>query len=142
MPARRCDECTGTEQRRFDPIDTKTTVGGSVPDYSAMMAQNQQLIAALANLQSNPIVNAIGAEKVQTIVNHWRQWVYYCYKCGVNLKHNSNKCKWKDNGHKDDATFADKKGGLAKRDHLWQLWCDPITNRVHKASTQGAKTTA
>ena len=35
-------------------IDTKTTVGGSVPDYSAMMAQNQQLIAALANLQSNP----------------------------------------------------------------------------------------
>ena len=52
-------------------IDTKTTVGGSVPDYSAMIALNQQLIAALANLQPNPTVSAIGTGgKVPTVVKH------------------------------------------------------------------------
>ena len=44
--------------------------------------------------------------------------------------------------HKDDATFTDKKGGLAKRDHLWQLWCEPITNNVHKVLLPRAKDTA
>ena len=34
-------------------INTKTVSGGSVPDYSTMMAHNAQLIAALANLQSS-----------------------------------------------------------------------------------------
>ena len=123
-------------------IDTKTTVGGSVPNYSAMMAQNQQLIATLANLQSNPTVNATGAGTAWTVINYWRQWVYYCYKCGVNLKHNSIDCSWKEKVNKDDATFTDKKGGLATRDHLWQPWCEPITNKAHKVLPQGAKTTA
>ena len=39
-------------------IDTKTTLGGSVSDYTAMMAQNAQLIAALANLQYSLAINA------------------------------------------------------------------------------------
>ena len=54
-------------------IDTKTTAGGSVPDYSAMMAQNTQLIAALVNLQSNPTVNTTagtGAGTGRTVVNY------------------------------------------------------------------------
>ena len=84
-----------------------------------MMAQNQQLIATLANLQSNPTVNTTGTGgKIPTIDKHWRQWVQYCYECGVNLEHNSNGYKWKKDGHKDDATFTDKKGGLAKLDRL------------------------
>ena len=92
-------------------IDTKTTAGGSVPDYSAMMTQNVQLIAALAILQANPtgnITTGTGAGTGRTVINHQRQWVHYCYKCGVNLKHNSIDCSWKENIHKDDAAFADK----------------------------------
>ena len=94
-----------------------------------MMAQNVQLIAALANLQSSPAINVkAGTSRTQVVVNYWRQWVYYCFKCGVNLKHHSINYKWKEKDHKDNAIFSDKKGGLAKRDHLWQLWCEPITN--------------
>ena len=67
-------------------IYTKTSTTGSVPDYTAMMAQNAQLIAALANLQSSPAINATaGTARTQVVVNYWRQWVYYCFKCGVNL---------------------------------------------------------
>ena len=112
-------------------IDTKTTVGGPVSDYNAMMAQNAQLIAALPILQSSPVVNEkAGIARTKVVVNYWRQWIYYCFKCAENLKHNSINCKRKEKDHKDDATFTDKKGGLAKRDHLWQLWCEPITNNV------------
>ena len=55
-------------------IDTKTTAGGSVPNYSTMMAQNAQVIAALANLQPSSAINA-PAGIGRTIVNYWRQWI-------------------------------------------------------------------
>ena len=102
-------------------IDTKSTVGGSVAEYSAMIAHNRELMAALADLKANPTgaATAGASGKVPEVIKHWRQWVLYCYECGVNLKHNSNRCKWKKDDHKDDATFTDKKGGLAKQDHLW-----------------------
>ena len=76
-------------------IDTKSIVGGTVTEYSAMIVQNRELIAALTNLQANLTVTATAGTggKVSTVVKHWRQWVLYCYKCGVNLKHNSNRCK-------------------------------------------------
>ena len=53
-------------------IGTKTTAGGSVSDYSTVMTQNVQLIAALANLQSNPTVNATAGTggNVPTVVKH------------------------------------------------------------------------
>ena len=122
---------------------TKTTTIGSVPDYTVMMAQNAQLIAALANLQSSPAINATaGTAWTQVVLNYWKQQVYYCNRCGVTLKHHSINCKWKGKNHKDDVTFADKKGGLAKRDHVWQLWCKPITNKVHKVLPLGSKTIA
>ena len=111
-------------------------------EYSAMIAHNRELMAALADLKANPAVAATAGTGEREVVKHWRQWVEYCYECGVNLKHCSKFCKWKKDGHKDDATFTDKKGGLAKRDHLWQLWCEPITSRAHKVLPQGAKTTA
>ena len=123
-------------------IDTKSTVGGSVADYSAMIAHNRELVAALADLKANPAVAATAGAGGRKVINHWRQWIEYCYECGVNLKHCSKFCQWKKEGHKDDATFTDKKGGLAKRDHLWQLWCEPITNRAHKVLPPNSKTTA
>ena len=39
-------------------IDTKSTVGGSAADYSAMIAHNRELVAALADLKANPAVAA------------------------------------------------------------------------------------
>ena len=50
-------------------IDTKTVAGGLVSDYSMMMAQNAQLIAALANLQSSLTVNTT-AGTGQTVINY------------------------------------------------------------------------
>ena len=123
-------------------IDTKSTVGGSVADCSAMIAHNRKLVAALADLKANPAVTATVRAGGKKVINHWRQWTDYCYECGVNLQHVSKFCSQKKDGHKDDATFTDKKGGLAKRDHLWQLWCEPITNRLHKVLPPGSKTTA
>ena len=41
-------------------IDTKSTVGGSVADYSAMIAHNRELVAAIADLEANPAVAATG----------------------------------------------------------------------------------
>ena len=78
-------------------IDTKTTTAGSVPDYIAMMAQIAHIIAALGsitNLQPSPSVNeSARVARARVVVNHWRQWIYYCFKCGVNLKYNS--INWK-----------------------------------------------
>ena len=90
-------------------IDTKSIVGGSVTEYSAMIAQNRELMAVLADLKANPTVTTTAGTGGREVIKHWRQWVQYCYECGVNLKHNSNRCKWKNDGHKDDAIFADKK---------------------------------
>ena len=123
-------------------IDTKSTAGGSVADYSAMIAHNRELVAAIADLKANPTVAATAGAGGKKVINHWRQWTDYCYGCGVNLQHVSKFFPQKKEGHKDDATFSDKKGGLATRDHLWQLWCEPITNRSHKVLPPNAKTTA
>ncbi len=44
----------------------------------------------------------------------WRQFNKYCYKCGVNLHHNSITCKKRSTGHKNDATFDNKWEDLSK----------------------------
>ena len=53
-------------------IDTKSTVRGSVTEYSAMIAQNRELTTALANLQANPTVTATAGAggKVPEIFKH------------------------------------------------------------------------
>ena len=121
-------------------IDTKST--GGETDYSAMIAHNRELVAAIADLKANTTVPATAGTGGKKVIMHWRQWTDYCYGCGVNLQHISKFCPRKKDGHKDDATFSDKKGGLATRDHLWQHWCEPITNRLHKVLPPNAKTTA
>ena len=36
--------------------------------------------------------------------------------------------------------FTNKIGGNTKRDHLWQLWCEPVTNHEVSVLPAGAKT--
>ena len=72
-------------------IDTKTITTGSVPDFTAMMAQNAQIIAALGsitNCQPSPSINeSARAARTRVAVNYWRQWIFYFYKCGGNLRY-------------------------------------------------------
>ena len=64
------------------------------------------------------------------------KWNNYCHSCGVVICDklgcgvgSSADYNRKKEGHKPDATFANKMGGNTKRDHLWNLWCDPNTNK-------------
>ena len=64
----------------------------------------------------------------------YRKWNKYCHSCGVVLCDKNGcgvgsgkDCYHKKDGHKPDATFTNKMGGNTKRDHLWNMWCDPST---------------
>ena len=81
------------------------------------------------------------------VVSYWRQWNKYCHLCGVVLDGKAGcgtsggkDCYLKKDGHKDAATFTNKMGGNTKRDHLWHLWCEPVTNRKVPTVPAGAKT--
>ena len=56
-------------------IVTKSTVGGSVAEYLAMIAHIRELIAALADLKANPAVIATAKTGGREVIKHWRQWV-------------------------------------------------------------------
>ena len=75
---------------------------------------------------------------------YYRQLNKYCHLCGIQLsdKHVSKDCppKIRKTGHKDDTTFLDKKGGNTKRDHCWNLWCEPVTHYKFTELPAGAKT--
>ena len=75
----------------------------------------------------------------------YRKWNKYCYSCGVVLCGKSGcgvgsgaDCWNKKEGHKPDATFTNKMGGNDKRDHLWNLWCDPVTRKSVSVVPAGA----
>ena len=79
---------------------------------------------------------------------YWRQWNKHCHSCGVVLDGaagcgtgGGKDCYHKKDGHKDAATFTNKLGGNTKRDHLWKLWCEPVTNLKFPTLPAGAKTT-
>lgn len=38
------------------------------------------------------------------------------------------------------ATFTNKMGGNNKWDHLWYLWCEPVTNHKVAVLLEGVKT--
>mmetsp|Transcript_13257 Transcript_13257/g.27807 ORF Transcript_13257/g.27807 Transcript_13257/m.27807 type:complete len:82 (-) Transcript_13257:50-295(-) len=65
----------------------------------------------------------------------WRQWKYWCYTCGVNLKHNFDGCtqRRKDSNYYafPTATKDIPQGGNNTRDELWIQWCNPVTYRPH-----------
>mmetsp|Transcript_10703 Transcript_10703/g.22826 ORF Transcript_10703/g.22826 Transcript_10703/m.22826 type:complete len:148 (+) Transcript_10703:1272-1715(+) len=70
----------------------------------------------------------------------WRQWKYWFYTCGVNLKHNSDGyTQWrKDSNHYafPNATKDNPQGGNNTGDDLWMQWCSPVTYKRHP--TKGA----
>ena len=76
-----------------------------------MIAHNRELVAAIADLKANTTAPATAGTGGKKVIMHWRQWTDYCYGCGVNLQHISKFYPRKKDGHKDDATFSDKKGG-------------------------------
>jgi len=72
-------------------------------------------------------------------VYEWTQWLFWCFSCGVNLHHHTRDCpphKRRTNHSEHlSATRADPQGGLTRKDHLWQMWCHPVTRRPHKSKT-------
>ena len=81
------------------------------------------------------------------VVTFYRQWNKYCHLCGVVLNGKGDcgtgsgkDCYLKKEGHKDAVMFTNKMGGNTKRNHLWQLWCEPVTNRKVSVLPAGAKT--
>jgi len=63
----------------------------------------------------------------------WRQWKYWCYTCGVNVKHNTNNCdkqrKFANHFACPSATKDNPQGGNISRDDLWLQWCHPVTHK-------------
>ena len=149
-------------------IDTNKSMGTApTEDYSAFMTQQSNQMSAMQTLiedltkkiQSNGgNSDGSGGDKNRNspnntndnkrVVTYWRQWNKYCHSCGVVLNDKAGcgtgsgkDCYHKKDGHKDAATFTNKLGGNTKRDHLWKLWCEPVTNLKFPTLPAGAKTT-
>ena len=153
----------------FPPvIDTNKSMGTApTKDYSAFKTQksNQMSVmqAIIDNLtkqmqSSGSSGGGNGGDKNcnstknitdnKRVVTYWRQWNKYCHSCGVVLDEKAGcgtsggkDCYLKKDGHKDAATFTNKLGDNTKHDHLWKLWCEPVTNLKFPTLQAGAKTT-
>ncbi len=114
------------------------------PDFEGILQralQTQAAITEKAIANSRPS-NPRNAQSTRTTPQHgprrrtgtgtWRQWKYWCYTCGVNLKHNTNDCdrnrKLANHYTSPSATKANPQGGNTSRDDLWLQWCHPVTN--------------
>ena len=100
------------------------------------------------NCRRNPNKNSNDpTSSTKGIITVYRQWNKYCHSCGVVLcdkrgcgTGGGKDCLSKKDGHKDEATFTNKMGGTTRRDHLWNLWCEPETNKKISVLPAGAKT--
>jgi hypothetical protein len=74
-----------------------------------------------------------GTPAAQTAPNTdvWRQWKFWCYSHGANLRHDSPGCDHPRDGHKMGATKDNPMGGNTKRDHLWGQWCSPVDHKPY-----------
>ena len=98
-----------------------TSSASSGIDFAGIMAKNTAAIIEALNLNNNNGSNNGGLRNRNTsatttttqkeVINYWRQWVLYCFKCGVNLGHHSSGCPKKGTNHIDDSTFTNKKEG-------------------------------
>ena len=77
--------------------------------------------------------NSGGNRNAAASSDEWRQWNRWCYSCGCNLNHESTDCptRKRRKDHKDEATQANPMGGNTSRSHLWNKWCNPVTNKSH-----------
>ena len=90
-------------------------------DFIGLMAKNTAaIIAALisgnnGNTGSNNGRGTQNTSKNTTqkeVINYWRQRVFYCFKCGVNRRHNLPGSPKKRPNHQADSTFTDKKNDI------------------------------
>ena len=158
-----------TQKILLPPVtDTKlmgTAPTESNTDYSFLLAQQntqmqamqatvEKLIEKLSekllsggggDLRRNPNKNTSDPSN-KRVVTFWWQWNTYCHSCWIILNGKSGcgtsggkECYLKKKGHKDAAMFTNKMGGNTKRNHLWHLWCEPVTNRKVSVLPAGAK---
>ena len=142
-------------------MGTAPTEGNT--EYSSLLAQSKRDRSALQVIQGqlrdlsatvaagggggnrrrhNPTTDT-ATKPVGTV---YRKWNKYCHSCGVILCGKGGcggvgggaDCYKKKEGHKPDATFTNKMGGNDKRDHLWGLWCDPVTRKPVSVVPAGA----
>ena len=107
------------------PLPATITTSGSGTthtDFAGMMAKNTAvIIAALSDNNggnNGGTQNTIATTTQKEVINYWRQWVFYCFKYGVNLRHNSPGCPKKGPNHQEDSIFTDKEGGYVNCDHF------------------------
>ena len=77
----------------------------------------------------------------------YRKWNKYCYSCGIVICNKAGcgvgigaDCNRKKEVHKPDTTFTNKMGGNTKRDHLWNMWCEPGMHHRLSVLPAGAQT--
>ena len=134
----------GREEQSMVPNEIATSGGSSTSPGPDMMSYIGQLIKdgiASATDEKTPNGTKTTTPKKKAPYEEptwWRQFNKYCATCGVNLQHISKDCKrQRHKDHDETATWADKKGGQTKRDHLWMQWCEPITHKVFKERGAG-----
>ena len=114
-----------------------------------MQAAIKKLAAGGGNhRRNNPNKNSNNlTTNTKGVVTVYRQWNKYCHACGVVLYDKrgcgtecGKDCLFKKEGHKNEATFTNKMGGNTRRNHFWNLWCEPETNKKISILPAGAKT--
>ena len=126
-------------------VTTDNTSGGSSMSEDRVIqlaAAAATLLLQKVNLTGSSTRGDGGGGSINTQIDKvykWTQWLYWCFSCGVNLHHHTRDCpphKHKTNHSEHlSATRADPQGGLTRKNHLWQMWCHPVTRRPHKSKT-------
>jgi hypothetical protein len=130
--------------------DTSTvgTMSGTLLASSAMtdlLSEVQALKQVVKSLSAvgtspthpSPRPPVRGTPKPKSNITEWRQWKHWCHSCGVNLNHDSPRCKWQRlPDHKDAVTRQNPMGGpmrpnTVKEDRFWMQWCCPISHTAH-----------
>ena len=90
------------------PPATITTSGSGSKSgiyFAGMMAKNVAAIIAALNVNNGSNNGGTRNRNISTItpqnevINYWRQWVFCCFKLGVNLRHDSPGCPKKGPNH-------------------------------------------
>ena len=122
--------------------DNKTLESNQFALDRAMLSQNTSVPSVVGTNTDTMTTSGITATPAPapkcTPVNvtGWRQWTFFCYTCGVNLNHNTDKhpqSRAKREGHDDNlaATHTNLNGGNGDKNWLWKLYCEPDQNKPH-----------
>ena len=94
---------------------TAPELGNLIKDLRTQLqesqAQNKLLLSIIQSMGANKENQNPNAPKVGAAQTKWK----YCWSCGANTFHTSDKCNKKREGYKEDATFKDTKGGSKYR---------------------------